>query len=370
MNRKTQFFQVLLAFVMILASLKIMAQPTILIEYINVPADKLSEQDAYQTEVLAPYHQKMLDDKKLYAWYHYATRFPTGNSPYNRVNVTVLADEKYKEEHDAPAKHLSYLWDLEIAKPDYQLRSSGYGTVPVPYVTVDFLKGLEGNNRNYEQYLKTTIQPALDKKVRDGRLLNWSVFRFKDKGKRPKKYDGVIVSRYKDFSSIEHPHPLEEKFNQNWIKSEAWKTLNLVYKKSKVLTKEEQEIKAAIMRFIESIDSMEDKGVAISYADAATAFYPHSFAQRRLDGKTAIMTIQQQGFEAIRQALPQNTDFSTVSLQLKPQDFNINILGETIALVTWHSPRPNHIMGRRTAVMQKIKGKWLILHMHASNMGL
>jgi hypothetical protein len=52
-----------------------------------------------------------------------------------------------------------------------------------------------------------------------------------------------------------------------------------------------------------------------------------------------------------------------------PKDLLIQMLGANAAIVTFHLEGEN-ILRRRTFVLQKIKGKWLIVHLHASGIEL
>ncbi len=132
-------------------------------------------------------------------------------------------------------------------------------------------------------------------------------------------------------------------------------------------TTDTEAIRKAIHHFIHSIDQLSEQGVAASYAPEANAFYPHRFAPKRLDGIAQINEVQASGFKQIRKNLPPDTDYNSFSIGLKAEDMAIKMLGTEHALVTWHSPRPNKVVGRRTAVLQKIDAKWLIVHMHGSN---
>ena len=52
-------------------------------------------------------------------------------------------------------------------------------------------------------------------------------------------------------------------------------------------------------------------------------------------------------------------------LRIDPEDLEIQMLKKDVAIVTFHLDDPG-LFGRRTVVFQKRKGKWLIVHLHAS----
>ncbi|MDX1429606.1 MAG: nuclear transport factor 2 family protein, partial [Rhodothermales bacterium] len=125
-------------------------------------------------------------------------------------------------------------------------------------------------------------------------------------------------------------------------------------------------VREAVMEFIRSIDRLDLDGVANSFAHDATAFYPFSFTGPRLDGRDAIREAQDRAFVWARKQLEEAGASEPYALRLNPTDMEVRMLGTNAAIVTWHSHRPNHF-GRRSATLQKIDGKWLIVSHHASN---
>lgn len=121
------------------------------------------------------------------------------------------------------------------------------------------------------------------------------------------------------------------------------------------------------MAFIQAIDRLDLDGVADSFSRDGTAFYPFSFTPHRLDGREQIREAQRQGFDWARAQLVEAGHNAPLSLNLQPTHMEVRLLGETVAIVTWHSDRSTHA-GRRTAVLHRIQGEWLIVHHHASNM--
>lgn len=116
--------------------------------------------------------------------------------------------------------------------------------------------------------------------------------------------------------------------------------------------------------FVAAIDTLDVDGVARSFTNDATAFYPFSFTPDRLDGRDAIYRAQARGFDLMRAGFPPGE--APTSLGLAPSDLEIRMLGPDAAVATWHSHRPTH-SGRRTSVLQRVGERWLTVSNHASN---
>lgn len=125
-------------------------------------------------------------------------------------------------------------------------------------------------------------------------------------------------------------------------------------------------VRAAVMGFIRAIDRLDVEGVAAAFADDATAFYPFTFTPHRLDGRAAIAAAQARGFELMRERFAAAGQDPPTALNLNPTAMRVQMLGPDAAVVTWHSDRPTHA-GRRTSVMQRVGGRWLMVSHHASN---
>jgi len=94
-----------------------------------------------------------------------------------------------------------------------------------------------------------------------------------------------------------------------------------------------------------------------TFADDATVFMPAEPASR-LAGKTAIQDAFAKLF-AMRNG----------PIVIRPVDVTVQSLGD-VAIVTAHLVRPPTApgTGRRTFVLRRDGGRWLIVHLHASNM--
>jgi ketosteroid isomerase-like protein len=95
-----------------------------------------------------------------------------------------------------------------------------------------------------------------------------------------------------------------------------------------------------LLRVFENLDM---KQFIACFADDATVFFPMPEPPERVQGKQAI----QQRFE-------------------RPEDLSIQLIPGHTAVVSFHLRNEERI-GRRTLVLTKMNGQWLIIHLHASN---
>jgi hypothetical protein len=82
----------------------------------------------------------------------------------------------------------------------------------------------------------------------------------------------------------------------------------------------------------------------------------------RIAGKAAVRSSFEQIFAAIRKGAGGGPPYH----RLQPEDLQTQMLGADSAVVTFHL-RNSQRIARRTLVMRKVQGTWLIAHLHASN---
>ena len=105
------------------------------------------------------------------------------------------------------------------------------------------------------------------------------------------------------------------------------------------------------------------------FTEDATVFQP-SFVPapdmpERVAGKAAVRSSFEQIFAAIRQGASGGPPYH----RLQPEDLQVQLLGADGAVVTFHL-RNSERIARRTFVMRKVQGAWLVAHLHASNFRL
>jgi tRNA (mo5U34)-methyltransferase len=108
-------------------------------------------------------------------------------------------------------------------------------------------------------------------------------------------------------------------------------------------------------RFLEALNK-GDANILALFADDATVFFPMNDRPLRATGRDEIAAAFTSLF-----ALP---GYGKGSLP-KPEDLRVQILGDT-ALVTFQNTNPN-VTSRRTFVLRRDGGRWVIVHLHGSN---
>jgi hypothetical protein len=113
-------------------------------------------------------------------------------------------------------------------------------------------------------------------------------------------------------------------------------------------------------QFIDAFVSLNWKKFTDYFADDATAFFPPSAKfPIRANNKIEIENIFKNVFENARKQRS-----SPPYIVIEPKDLKIQMLGD-VAIVTFVLNDPD-LFGRRTIIFEKLNGKWLIIHLHAS----
>jgi ketosteroid isomerase-like protein len=89
------------------------------------------------------------------------------------------------------------------------------------------------------------------------------------------------------------------------------------------------------------------------FADDATSFFPVDTVPLRADGKAAIGAVLAKLLTPSSGTLP------------APENLHVQRAG-TVAIVTFELHNP-HVTSRRTVVLEQRAGRWLIVHLHGSN---
>jgi len=128
---------------------------------------------------------------------------------------------------------------------------------------------------------------------------------------------------------------------------------------------DQQEIEQATTHFLTSFENLDMPAFLACFADDATAFFPAPEPPERVTGKAAIRSRFQLVFDAIRKGASAGPPYH----RLEPQDLQIQSLSAETAVVSFHL-RNSERIARRTLVIKKVHGTWLIAHLHASNLSL
>ncbi len=119
--------------------------------------------------------------------------------------------------------------------------------------------------------------------------------------------------------------------------------------------------------FLDALGTADTEALADMFAPDATLFAPFPGTPRRVEGREAIARFFERFFEGLRE-----DGDGPIRMKLTPRDLLVQTCGDT-AVVTFHlgppDPPPDraYSFSRRTLVLQRIADRWLIAHLHASN---
>ena len=115
-----------------------------------------------------------------------------------------------------------------------------------------------------------------------------------------------------------------------------------------------------LSKFVRAFENLDFDQFQSFFADNVTVFFPPSaMVSARVDGKGKTMAV----FKAFLKHVKEKK-LSPPYLDIKPQKLNIDLYGD-IAVVTFELNDPG-ALSRRTIIMKKINGQYLIIHLHAS----
>ncbi len=119
-------------------------------------------------------------------------------------------------------------------------------------------------------------------------------------------------------------------------------------------------VRAAVAEFIAALNAFDRDRIARAFADDATLFFPGApFPAARVDGNVQVAAAFGRFFEALRaRGLRQGN--------VAPRDLQIQLYGD-VAIASFHLAGGQEI-GRRTLVLRRTGGRWLIVHMHGSSL--
>ena len=121
-------------------------------------------------------------------------------------------------------------------------------------------------------------------------------------------------------------------------------------------------IEAFTRKFLRAFEDLDMKQFIACFADDATVFFPTPEPPERVEGKQAVQQRFEHVFASIRSTAKSGPPFH----RLTPEDLAIQLIPGKTAVVSFHLRNEERI-GRRTLVLTHTNGRWLILHLHASN---
>ena len=121
-------------------------------------------------------------------------------------------------------------------------------------------------------------------------------------------------------------------------------------------------IEAFTGEFLRAFEDLDMKQFIPCFADDATVFFPMPESPERVQGRQAIQQRFEHVFASIRSTAKSGPPFH----HLAPEDLSIQVMPGHTAVVSFHLRNTQRI-ARRTLVLTKMNGQWLIIHLHASN---
>lgn len=121
-------------------------------------------------------------------------------------------------------------------------------------------------------------------------------------------------------------------------------------------------VRDAFESFITAFTGVNWKPFSEAFAEDVTFFFPFlhgKWVPYRADGKRAVEAVFGPFFEALRER-----DGDRAHIPITPVDVRVQLLNE-IAIITFHL-EDKEGLGRRTIIMERRQGRWLIVHLHAS----
>lgn len=117
-------------------------------------------------------------------------------------------------------------------------------------------------------------------------------------------------------------------------------------------------VRAAVAEFVNALNAFDAERLGRSFAEDITAFFPGlPFPAARIEGRANVQSAFSQLFAQLRQR-------GTRGANLQPRGQGVQLYGD-VAVATFHLVGQQEV-GRRTLVLRRAGGRWLIVHMHSS----
>ncbi len=124
-----------------------------------------------------------------------------------------------------------------------------------------------------------------------------------------------------------------------------------------------------VKAFLNALANADLDGIVAFFAEDATVFLPIPSVPKRLSGRKEI----REGFAPFLENI-RSSGHGPPYMVLNPQDMKVQEFGTT-GIVTFHlgklpggESEEATSLSRRSMVLRVINGRWLIIHMHASNL--
>lgn len=120
----------------------------------------------------------------------------------------------------------------------------------------------------------------------------------------------------------------------------------------------EAPVNAAVAEFVNALNAFDAERLGRTFAEDISVFFPGlPFPAARIEGRANVQGAFAQLFAQLRQR-------GTRNASLQPRAPGLQLYGD-VAIATFHLVGQQEI-GRRTLVLRRSGGRWLIVHMHGS----
>ena len=114
--------------------------------------------------------------------------------------------------------------------------------------------------------------------------------------------------------------------------------------------------------FLRAFENLDMPAFIACFATDATVFLPDPEPPMRHDGQAAIRDYFQSVFDEIKAGATSGPPYH----RLTPDRLHVQVLDDDAAVVTFHMTGADRV-ARRTLVLRRLGGAWVIAHLHASN---
>ncbi len=122
------------------------------------------------------------------------------------------------------------------------------------------------------------------------------------------------------------------------------------------------DVERTVKEFLTAFERLDWERFRAAFDDDATVFFPVPEPPHRFTGRAQFEPQFKKVFTAIRASNPGGPPYH----RLKPDDLTVEILAHDVALASFLLTNEERT-ARRTLVLVRRQGKWLIHHLHASN---
>ncbi|MDX1546559.1 MAG: hypothetical protein R3247_06210 [Rhodothermales bacterium] len=168
------------------------AVPTLyaVVEYLAVPPGGGAEYEATEREIWKAIHEERLQRGIITGWALYDVWMPALNSPYDYVTVSFVDDfgklaDVYSDDlfaaahpggdHDAMRARTEAAREM-VHSEVWQLQSTATAGMPGDWVLVSYMQVPAGGDGEYMAVENEIWKPAIEARIQEGGLRNWSVY--------------------------------------------------------------------------------------------------------------------------------------------------------------------------------------------------